>query len=165
MPRGGARVGAGRKPNAAKQNVVDARARFSDAPASGLPALGAAPPVPADAATLLEPPPGVSEPEAIAWRALAPHAIAQQTLVAATRVGFRELVEQLVMKQTIADSIAKVGADHPGVDGLLRHYAKLAQRLDATLARFRLTGSGKPEAAAARKAPASPSPWAMAGTK
>ena len=166
MARGGARVGAGRKPKAASRSVVvDARSRFSET------TLPPAPAVPADLESLVEPPEGMPETHAKLWRKLAPHAIAQQTLVTATRPGFAELVEQLVMKQQLADSIAQVGAAHPGADGLLRHYTKLAQRLDATMARFRLTALGKPEAAAARKVPVTNNAWAvappasMAGTK
>ena len=150
MPRGGLRVGAGRKPKKASVVGMDGQ-RFVPAPA--LPVSVAGHP-------LLEPPADLREPQATVWRTLAPHAIAQQTLVQATVRGFRELVEQAVLKQQIADLILapKPGTD---VDALLRHYTKLAQRLDSTLARFRLTAMGKPEPSAQVK-PKAASPWAAA---
>lgn len=117
---------------------------------------GAAPVVPVEAASLLEPPAGLPPAQQDRWRALAPFAIAQQTLMDATRPGFAELCEQLVMKDQIAAEISKAGAAHEGMDRLLRQYTKLAQRLDSSLARFRLTGSGKPEAAAPKKVAANP---------
>ena len=157
MPKGGLRIGAGRKPR--PKGVVigmDGVRREVAAP------LGPAPVTPAEAASLLEPPAGLAESAAATWRELAPHAIAQQTLVPATRQGFRELVEQLGMKQAVADAINNAGAATSGMDALLRHYARLAQRLDASLARFRLTAAGRPEPSAAQQKPKTASPWAVA---
>lgn len=154
MPRGGPRIGAGRKPkswNERQGKVVGM---------DGSPFARPAPVPPADAAGLLEPPAGLTENQSALWRQLAPYAIAQQTLVDATRAGFRELVEQMTMKAAIAEDIERIGIAHPGSGDNLRHYAKLAQRVDATLARFRLTGSGKPEASAARPKTAA-NPFAM----
>lgn len=148
MPRGGPRIGAGRKPKGWNEGrkVVGMDGRAFSPP----------PPVPPDASGLAEPPEGMTEKQATLWRQLAPHAIAQLTLTPATRAGFRELVEQLAMKQALADEIDRIGAAHPASGDALRHYVKLAQRADGTLARFRLTGSGKPEAAAKPKSSANP---------
>lgn len=152
MGHGGARVGAGRKPK--KATVVSM---------SGRPFVATLGPAPADAASspLATPPEGMREAEAAVWRELAPHAIAQMTLVPGTLRGFRELCEHVVMKQSIADTIAAAGPATSGMDALLRHYAKLAQRVDASLARYRLTAQGKPEPTAVVK-PKAASPWAMA---
>lgn len=154
MPRGGPRIGAGRKPKS--WNERQGRVVGMD----GSPFTGPPPPTPAAAAGLLEPPDDLTKAQAALWRQLAPHAIAQQTLVEATRAGFRELVEQMALKAAIAKDIDTLGAAHPGSGDNLRHYAKLAQRVDATLARFRLTGAGKPEASAARPKTAA-NPFAM----
>lgn len=163
MPRGGPRIGAGRKPKSWKER--QGKVVGMDGNPFARPPASSSPP-PADAGDLLEPPDGMTTKQAALWRQLAPYAIAQQTLVAATRAGFRELVEQMTLKAAIAEDIEKIGAAHPGSGDNLRHYAKLAQRVDATLARFRLTGSGKPEAAAARpKAAANPFAAMAAGGK
>jgi hypothetical protein len=159
MPRGGRRVGAGRKPKRPGIVLNMAGARVS----ATAPMLGPAPAVPTESAALLDPPAGLTQVQQDRWRQLAPYAIAQLTLVEATRPGFAELCEQLVMKEQIAAAINAAGAAHEGMDRLLRQYVKLTQRLDASLARFRLTGSGKAEAAAQRKPAANP--WtAVIGT-
>lgn len=155
MPKGGLRIGAGRKPNVPKVVGMDGKPHAAP--------LGPSLEV-AAASPLADPPAGMREAEALVWKALAPLAIAQQTLVVATARGFRELCEQAVMKQQIADAIAGVGAATSGMDALLRHYAKLAQRLDQSLARFRLTASGKPEPGALAK-PKAATPWAAVGRK
>lgn len=153
MPKGGLRIGAGRKPKASKVVGMDGLPR----PIPPGPTLDAA-----KASPLAEPPEGLTEAQAALWRDLAPHAIAQQTLVPSTVRGFRELVEILAMKQAIADTIAAAGAATSGMDALLRHYAKLAQRVDGTLARYRLTAAGKPEPSAQTR-PKPASPWAAVG--
>lgn len=150
MPRGGRRVGAGRKPNKPMSVVrIQDWVFVPDVPA----------PSDAVASDLAQPPEGMREAEAEVWRALAPSAIAQQTLIAATTRGFRELCEQAVLKQQFADEIARIGAAHRDADGLLRHYTKLAQRLDQSLARYRLTAQGKAEPSAQQK-PKAANPWA-----
>lgn len=151
MPKGGLRIGAGRKPKGPPKVVgMDGRALVAP-PGPSLEVAAAEP--------IAQPPEGMREAEAAVWLALAPLAVAQQTLVPATVRGFRELCEQAVMKQQIADAIAAAGASTSGMDALLRHYAKLAQRFDQSLARFRLTAAGKPEAAASK--PKKASPWAV----
>lgn len=159
MPRGGFRVGAGRKrqKDAAVVLGMDGQRRPAPVAASVVPQLG---PAPNDAAVhpLVEPPEGLPEGQHVIWRTLAPHAIAQATLVPATVRGFRELCELVLLKQQIADAIVGAGAATSGMDALLRHYAKLSQRLDAVLGRYRLTAVGKPEASAAK--PKKATPWA-----
>jgi hypothetical protein len=100
--------------------------------------------------------------EKAVWCAYAPLAIEQQTLTPATAVGFRELCTQYVMTHVIADAINAptnevsvfARADY------LKLYTKYAQRLDATLARFKLTAFGKPvDGAGKRQQPAANS-WA-----
>lgn len=156
MPRGGFRVGAGRKPRGDKGVVIGMDGQRRPSVAASV-ALG---PAPEDAAAhpLVTPPEGLPDGQQPIWRGLAPHAIAQATLVPATVRGFRELCELVLLKQQIADAIVAAGAATSGMDALLRHYTKLSQRLDAVLARYRLTAAGKPESTAAK--PKKASPWA-----
>jgi len=158
MPRGGRRVGAGRKPGSIPRIARPLERKVVTLGGQDWKAL---PPVDVEVSSpLVTPPTGMREPEAEVWKALAPHAVLQQTLVASTVRGFRELCEQAVLKQQIADAIAAAGAATSGMDVLLRHYARLAQRLDQSLARYRLTAQGKPEPTAQSK-PKAANPWAV----
>jgi len=159
MPKGGLRIGQGRRP--APRGAVYSMDGFS----ARLGVAGGLGPVPqVDGSVLADPPDGVGERAAELWRELAPHAIAQGTLVPATVQGFRELVEHVAMKQELVAKIVQAGgAAAKDADGLMRHYAKIAQRLDASLARFRLTASGKPEPSAVRVKVANP--WAAVASK
>ena len=120
---------------------------------------------PVDGAELLEVPPSdLPAPQRAFWRLWAPHAIAQQTLVPSTVAGFRELCEQHAMKTSLAKKINRLGTCSADAERLLKHYEKLAQRLDATLARFKLTAFGKPEAGAgARRVSSAAGQWAEVG--
>lgn len=153
MPRGGARVGSGRKPNppAAPANVIPMRA--AAAPPDGGPVPPASgevvhppPGHPADPiAPLLTPPDDLDEDLAAIWRKFAPSAIEVGTLVEATAPGFRELVELYALKQAIGAHLRKVKQLHSKRnEGHLRTYLKLSQRLDVSLGRFKLTAFGKP---------------------
>jgi len=108
------------------------------------------------------PPPAfkLSKTERAFWIAEAPHAIAQQTLMAATAVGFRELCQQFALKEAIAKKILTLGAATRDADSYLRAYTKLAQRVDSSMARFKLTAFGKPDAGASSRKPAA-NPWAQ----
>ena len=157
MARGGFRVGAGRKPGSRSAVVLGMDGvRRSDGMVS--PAAAA----PEDAA-LLTPPKDLPRDQRKYWTRYAPLAAAQRTLVPAHLPGFRELCEQAAFKDALAKQIRKLKPESQASSETLRHYEKLVQRLDATLARFRLTAFGKPAdpAGAARKATASP--WAAVG--
>jgi hypothetical protein len=133
-------------------------------PVEAPPAAPAAPP--ADVAALLTPPSDLPADQQACWALYAKSAVEQRTLVPATVAGFRELCEQFAFKAAISARIQKAKAGSKKSDGLLRHYVKLAQRLDSTLARFKLTSFGKPAdgQGGARKTSA-PSPWAAIGGK
>jgi phosphopantetheinyl transferase len=84
--------------------------------------------------------------------------------VPATLPGFRELCEQADLKRQVDKRLRKIGATTEAADGLLRHQVKLAQLLDARLARFKLTAFGKPaDDRAGRKV--SENPWAHVAGK
>lgn len=154
MPRGGRRVGSGRKPKRKKAIVIglDGARRSDRSIPHEVP--------PRAVADLATPPKDLSAEQRQFWSQYAPYAVEQQTLVPATVVGFRELCEQWTMKAKLAKEIARRGAATRDAEGLLRAYMKLAQRVDALLARFKLTPFGKAvEGATDSKKPAA-SPWA-----
>ena len=69
------------------------------------------------------------------WRELAPHALDQRTLTPATALAFGWLCRTIVLERKLAAApLAVAGPDHRG----------MMQRMEAGLARFRLTPDGKP---------------------
>jgi len=165
MPRGGPRVGAGRKPT--KKRVLSlVTTRRDPAPAPAPPAEASAAAAAADDDLAL-PPSDLTSAERDVWRTCAPLAIEAQTLTPATAIGFRELCTVAALTHAIADSI-DLERNHKEpqrrviADGL-KLYTKYAQRLDGLLARFKLTAFGKPVDGAARQAAAAAAaanPWA-----
>lgn len=157
MPRGGFRVGAGRKPGSRSAVVLGMDGvRRSDTVVSPVAS-------PTEDATLLVAPRDLPRDQRKYWTRYAPLALAQQTLIPAHLPGFRELCEQAAFKDGLAKQIRKLKPESPAASDTLRHYEKLVQRLDATLARFRLTGMGKPASAAGAARKAAASPWAAVG--
>lgn len=150
-------MGSGRKPQARPPGVVlgmDGRRLDYE------PLLGQAPAAVSDQA-LEVPPAELTRGQRQFWRQAAPLAVGQGTLTASTAVGFRELCEQFCLKAAIARKIEKLGPASKSADAYIKAYVKLAQRLDATLARFKLTAFGKPaDQAASRRSAAAASPWA-----
>lgn len=82
-------------------------------------------------------PVGLTEDEAAVWRELAPHATAERTLTPRTAMAFRWLCRNVVIERKLGAAETTVaGPDHRG----------MMQRVEAGLARFRLTPDGKPTA-------------------
>jgi hypothetical protein len=73
-------------------------------------------------------------------------------------LGFRELSEQYVVKAELAK---EVEAKATGWGESLKLWLKATQRLDSSMARFKLTAMGK--AAAPTKAKPAANPWAVLG--
>lgn len=171
MGHGGARVGAGRPPKPREGGVVlqmdtAARREALDHP----PASEASRPLSEEVKSsvytdLAEPPADLTEGQAAFWRQYAGHAIDVGTLVPATVGGFRELCEQFALKQAIATRIEKVKPTSKRAEAHLRIYVRLAQRVDASLARFKLTSFGKPAegSTGGRIIKAPTNPWAALG--
>ncbi len=150
MPRGGARPGAGAKPKG-RHNIVDFPAH----------ATSATTPLSPDAvASLHEPPADLPDAQKAIWRVYAPLAIEQRTLALATAPGFRELVEQMALKDDIATRLARFGADGKTGSDRVKLYTRLSQRVDASLARFKLTAFGKPADGSGQKQ-AQANPWSQ----
>lgn len=145
MPRGGARAGAGRKPTRKKRAVV-LGLDGSRLPDGAIPPQ--LPPSPsAEAAVEIESlaiaPKKLPKDQAGFWNTYAPSAIEQGTLTPATVAGFRELCEQWAFKEKLAAAIRRKGAATLDAQSDLRAYVRLAQRVDSSLARFKLTSFGK----------------------
>lgn len=154
MGRGGARPGAGRKPKPKDAVVIGMDGIRREVPA--VPVLSVE-----EQSALTAPPDGLTEKQQAFWRRWAPHAIEQGTLIPATVAGFRELATQYVIKEEMEAGLAILGVVNGDADRLLKRYEKIVQRVDASLARFKLTAFGKPagDGTRAKKATA-PSPWA-----
>ena len=167
MPRGGARVGAGRKPKeylkkpAPIVNFKDVKqAKSGDGLVSRVP--------PAD----------LPEDQRDFWQRYAGHAIEARTLTMRTEAAFRLLceleAEKRATKATIdADgrtfikiTIDGAGQEHQELKAhpLTGSYRQLAQRVETLMARFSLAPFGKPtDAGGAKKTVISP--WARVAGK
>lgn len=148
MPKGGFRIGAGRKPTG---SVV--AGKF----------LAAPPPVVTleEAADLQQPPEALSAGAKAWWGKWAGRALVERTLTPSTAAGFAQLCEQGAYLDAVAARIDQIGAGTQEAGGYLVTYMKLAARLDASLHRFRLTAEGKPMAEKAKAA----NPWVAVGMK
>jgi len=153
MPRGGARVGAGRKPKgAAILSLHGGRVRNAGQMAASV----ASAPLPA-----INTPEDIPEAQKQVWEELAPHAVAARTLTAGTAAAFRDLCEAIVLKrmmlaEILADGLtgAKVTLQMDEKGGglqtvekkahtLLSQHRGMMQRVEAGFTRFRLAPMGK----------------------
>ena len=156
MPRGGQRVGAGRPKGRTDENariLSIHRPRKPEPPA---------PPV-VDGSPLLEPPVELPEDVKAVWRKYAGYAIGERTLTDSTATGFREFCQQWAYVRELDKTIQRFGAGTKEAEPYFRTYLKLAQRLDSSLARFKLTAFGK--AVAAEKPKVATNPWAQVAGK
>lgn len=154
MPRGGIRVGQGRRPQPKTGVVLGLDTGRRVKPVASLPELPAV-----ERETLLVPPEDLTAEAKAYWMRWAPAAIEERTLTLATASGFRELCEQYVLTAAVYARILLLGPTTIEAAPYLRNYIQLAQRLDGTLARFKLTAFGKP--AVSDKPKAAANPWAQ----
>ena len=129
MSRGGARVGAGKKPLSAALGAL-----HGHHPRPLLELLGDdPPPLPAP----VDPPLSFTLEEQLVWRELAPAARHERTLTGATAAGFALLVRAVVLERALsADPKTRGRSDHRG----------LMQRCESGFARYRLAPTGRPVA-------------------
>lgn len=159
MPRGGFRVGAGRKKGTPRGVVLGMdrgprRVAQATAPVE-VPVLTAS-----EQAFLVEPPASVLHEKAQAcWRKFAGHAIRERTLTTATVGGFEQLCQQWAYIDDLNVKIQLLGPGTQDADPFLKSFVRLSQRLDGSLARFKLTAFGKPATAETPKAAVNP--WAQ----
>ena len=146
-----------------------------------------------DQVDLAQPPSDLSEKRQEFWRVYAPTAVAEGTLTEGTVVGFRELSAQFVIEQDLLEQMesyrllyvryldyvkttppAEVGpqlsqlvkqieAFNASYQDSIKLWTKVSQRVDSTLARFKLTAMGKPDTARVKAKPVA-NPWGAFAT-
>jgi terminase small subunit-like protein len=160
MPRGGARVGAGRKPIAKRRRAI---------PTNVVPIEGGR------ANELSRTPPAdLPEDQHAFWRMYAPLAMDAGTLTRQTEGAFRLLCELDAEKRATRETIAKDGRTTMGITTdvtsseqhvqikahpLTSAYRQLAQRVETLMGRFALAPFGKPLEGQRKKGPMTTSPW------
>ena len=143
---GGARVGAGRRPERAATLALrggrDRLAQDARRPVETTPEP-------------VEAPTDLPEDQRSVWNLLAPQALEQRTLTRATAVAFRDLCEAIVVKRamlaqidmdgmTLVDRVSGAVRAHP----LLAKHQGMMVRVETAMARFRLNPDGRPAVAA-----------------
>lgn len=156
MPRGGSRVGSGRKPKAGTVQPFTPVVHQGGLDVSGL----------------AVPPSDLPEGQDGFWRSYAGLAVEQGTLTAHTVAAFRLLCELDAEKRETKATIDRDGRTYIKVvvDGagnehqelkahpLKSDYAKLAKSVETLMARFKLAPFGKPELPTRKTKPAA-NPW------
>lgn len=145
MAKGGARIGAGRKPGRSLAVVVG---KFAGAPAEPDPGL-------------LEPPAELPAEAAACWRRFAPSAVERRTLIAAKVHGFRELCIRQAYIAALDEKIGHLGVASREALPYLETRRKLAVLLSSSLKEFDLTSFGKP--ATSEKPAKAANPFAAVG--
>lgn len=146
MPRGGARIGAGRKRKTPRAHWLTGDAGKRGLALVESPAVGAR-----DASLVYEPPATLGPAERSYWAAWEPEARAAGTLHSATLPGFTLLCQVAVDTAQLRARIHEDGAVLTGAEGTKAHplwvsYRGLAQRLDQLLKSYSLSAMGKPAA-------------------
>lgn len=153
LGRGGFRIGAGRKPKGAR--VLALHGGRDRKP---VPKVPEGPPVP------VEMPANLPEDQQAVWNELAPLALEQRTLTAATAGSFRDLCRAVVVRNGLLATIEgqgwtflKISVDGAGVEHqelkkhpLVGDHRGWEQRVEAGRARFRLAPFGKELVVAAK---------------
>ena len=112
---------------------------------------------------LLKAPEDLPDEVRAVWHRLADHAVAERTLTPATSEGFLQLCQQLTYLEQMVTRINHLRADTKEASSYLQTFLKLSQRVDSSLARFKLTALGKP--AVSDKPKAAANPWVALGGK
>lgn len=154
MGWGGARVGAGRKPGTKRAVLLGMDGSRLERPPT--PEVTSVPD-----ASLAQPPKRISAAQRRVWRDLAPFALAQRTLTAATAPGFAQVCKLMALQDRLERRLYKLGPEMEAADEILARYLKLTKDLDPLLKNFKLTAFGKPETAAAPAQTEAANPWAQ----
>lgn len=163
MPRGGARPGAGRKPTRKKKAGVVLSLSGERIDTSVPPRASSR--EHDEVTNLVDPPKKLPKDQREFWKTYAAHAIEHGTLSPGTVAGFRELCEQFAFKEKLAASIRRKGAATLDAQTEMRAYIRLAQRVDASLARFKLTSFGKAVESIPVPKQKPANPWAQVAKK
>lgn len=149
---GGARVNTGPKP------VDDATMALRGSRPRRKPALATSRPTAQAVMEVVACPDDLPTDQKAVWDALAPEAMKQHTLTSATASAFRDLCEAIVIKRlmlaqiqadgmTLVDvSVDGAGVEHQSLKAhpLLAKHQGMMVRVEAGMARFLLTATGKP---------------------
>lgn len=113
---------------------------------------------PAAAEGLAEPPAylDLSDEAKTAWRALAPHALKERTLLESRTPGFGKLCQEWVYCAAFEKRIAEIGVTTSEADRLLKRLNDYKKLLKASLADFSLKSFGKPAVSEKPKAVSNP---------
>jgi hypothetical protein len=155
MGRGGRRIGAGRKPGSPEDVGRVLTIHRPNGPVVQAAKVETGP--------LLDPPGDLEASAQGVWRTYAGYAVGERTLTEATAAGFREFCQQWVYLHELDKTIQRLGAGTKEAEPYFRTYLKLAQRLDSSLARFKLTAFGKP--AVSENPKQAVNPWAQVAGK
>ena len=128
MPRGGRRIGAGRKPKPRTINVIQARVLTH--PSSMAPPTTSAP----IEVEEFDAPDDLAMDERNIWLKQAPHAFKKGTLTRASALSFERYCKIVVLERNEAKSSAMGGPNHRG----------LLRQINAYELQFMLTPAGKP---------------------
>lgn len=118
MPRGGARIGAGRKPKPRPADVLQH-------PSSALPTRSAIVPPTTNGVSPVEEfdaPDDLTPEERHVWLKQAPHAFKQRTLTRASAMAFERYCKVVVLERNEAKSSGVGGSNHRGMLKLLRDF-------------------------------------------
>jgi hypothetical protein len=89
--------------------------------------------------------------------------VAERTLTPATAAGFGQMCERWAYVSVIAARIETLGAGTQEAVPYLSVYDRMAQKLEGSLARFKLTAFGKP--ATSDKPKPAANPWEQVAAK
>ena len=160
MPRGGYRQGAGRKPVGGGVVLgLDGKRQRARYRGVELPPAVAG----EDRERLVVPPKGIGKASAAFWRLWAPRAVEERTLTPSTAVGFVETCQRAAYVAALAKRIEHLGPATKEAVPYLMLYDKMAQKLEGSLSRFKLTAMGKP--ATSDKPKAAANPWEQLAAK
>lgn len=165
MPKGGRRNGSGRKPGAAwNGRAVVLGLDGARQPQGPRLKVELPPAISADAKEgLLAAPYWLAEGAKGYWERWAPEAVGTRMLTPATAAGFTEMCQRADYVGKLAAKISTLGADTQDALPYLGLYDRMSQKLETSLARFGLTGLGKPMTSDKPKAAANP--WASVAAK
>lgn len=131
MPRGGPRIGAGRKPKDEALKALHGSRRRAQPVVDPLLAQAAPPAVDPP---VVDPPPRLRGPARAVWYELAPFARGAGTLTAATAAAFSMLCQAIALERTLARRRDQAGSSmHRG----------MMQRVEVQMTRFGLAPVGK----------------------
>ena len=160
MPRGGRRVGSGRKPGT-RRAVVLGMDGLRVPPHSDFETPQQVIPLNSSGDDLSIPPKDLPAAQRRFWAEWAPLALALKTLTIEKVPGFRQLCERAELSRALFKQLRKLGLASDDAAEIRRAYDKATLRVNSSLAEFQLTGTGKPATSGASGRKTADNPWAQ----